>query len=214
MKVFALVGSPREGGNTDLLVEEVLAGARANGAETEKMLVKDLRFEPCQGCLECRPQGKCRFRDDVGIVVRKMDEADALVLGAPSYINFVPGHFKMLCDRLVGPTISIRRTGSDLVFESRLTPKKRNGLALAVCACEKQKFAEATLKFMEGQLRIHACGGKVDRLAAVGLQLYGQVTMPAGRLAQIAGCGAEERYAYQQGLLEKARDLGSQLVNF
>ncbi len=36
LHVLGVVGSPRRGGNTEILVDEVLAGAREAGAVTEK----------------------------------------------------------------------------------------------------------------------------------------------------------------------------------
>ena len=47
MKVLALIGSPRIGGNTDLLVEQVLEGAKANEYATEKLYLYDYTISLC-----------------------------------------------------------------------------------------------------------------------------------------------------------------------
>lgn len=53
MKVLGVVGSPRKEGNTDILVEETLRGAKEAGRETEKVFLNDLRISPCQSvCTE------------------------------------------------------------------------------------------------------------------------------------------------------------------
>jgi multimeric flavodoxin WrbA len=50
MKMLGIIGSPRKGGNIDTLIEQVLAGARAHGADTDKLYLDDLRIRPCQAC--------------------------------------------------------------------------------------------------------------------------------------------------------------------
>lgn len=84
MKVLAVNGSFRKEGNTDIIIDKVLAGAKSGGAETEKVFVDDLHINPCQGCLECRQEGVCRQEDDLRDVVRRIDEADAIVVGSPT----------------------------------------------------------------------------------------------------------------------------------
>ncbi|MBC7098359.1 flavodoxin family protein [Candidatus Bipolaricaulota bacterium] len=50
MNVLGIVGSPRKRGNTDVLVSQVLAGARAHGAGTEKLYLDDVSIRPCKAC--------------------------------------------------------------------------------------------------------------------------------------------------------------------
>jgi multimeric flavodoxin WrbA len=59
MKAIGIVGSPRKQSNTDLLVEAVLAGIAAEGAETEKIYLTDLTIRPCEACGACRDCGVC-----------------------------------------------------------------------------------------------------------------------------------------------------------
>ena len=54
MKVLALVGSPRQGGNTDLLVERLLNGAKSKGHETEKLYLYDYNISLCTDCRNCK----------------------------------------------------------------------------------------------------------------------------------------------------------------
>ena len=54
-RVLGIVGSPRRGGNTDILVDEVLAGAEEVGALTGKVILSDLEIAPCRACDEKCP---------------------------------------------------------------------------------------------------------------------------------------------------------------
>ena len=64
MKVIGLVGSGRKDGNTNTLVERILEGAKANGHETNKAFLADLRISPIGDCTACRKAGRCSIEDD------------------------------------------------------------------------------------------------------------------------------------------------------
>ena len=64
-RVLGIVGSPRRGGNTEIMVNEVLAGAQAAGALTEKVILSELDITPCRACNGCRKTGACVQRDDM-----------------------------------------------------------------------------------------------------------------------------------------------------
>lgn len=86
-KVLGIVGSPRRGGNTDLLVDEVLKGAKEIGAETEKIFLHKLKINPCDGCNVCfkNEKGNCKYEDDFEEVKQKMEENDTWIIGTPIY---------------------------------------------------------------------------------------------------------------------------------
>jgi len=69
MKVLSVVGSPRKGGNTDILVDEVLRGARETGGEVEKIFLNDLEIKPCQA--ECSDVSASDPL--VGMLIRSLD---------------------------------------------------------------------------------------------------------------------------------------------
>ena len=58
-RVIGFVGSPRKHGNTDILVDEILAGAKEAGATVEKVMLDELEIGPCKACYACRPGGQC-----------------------------------------------------------------------------------------------------------------------------------------------------------
>ena len=98
-RVLGIMGSPRKGGNTDILVDEVLRGARDAGAEAEKVTLVDLHIEPCDACNSCRKSGICVHSDDMETVLDKMRECDVWVLGTPVYWWGPTAQFKAYMDR-------------------------------------------------------------------------------------------------------------------
>jgi hypothetical protein len=74
-RVLGIVGSPCRGGNTDILVDEVLAGAAEAGAQTEKVMLSKLDIRPCRACESCFETGKCVQKDDMPALLEKMDQS-------------------------------------------------------------------------------------------------------------------------------------------
>jgi multimeric flavodoxin WrbA len=99
MKVLGLFGSPRKGGNTDLLLEEALKGAEAEGAGTERLRLSDFDITPCRECLACYDQGKCIILDDMQKIYPKLLEADIIILASPVFFYGVTAWAKALIDR-------------------------------------------------------------------------------------------------------------------
>ena len=101
MNILAIVGSPRKGGNTDILVDYVIEGAKSQRQEVsvEKIYVNDLKLEPCRGDVSCRKTGKCIIPDDMAEILERIEQADALILGSPLYRGYLPGQMKVLMDR-------------------------------------------------------------------------------------------------------------------
>jgi multimeric flavodoxin WrbA len=99
MMVLGIVCSPRKGGNTEILVQEALAGARDSGAKTELLTVGDKEIKPCDGCLSCEKTGECHIKDDMQLVYEKMLSADGIIIGTPVYFWSMSGQAKVLIDR-------------------------------------------------------------------------------------------------------------------
>jgi multimeric flavodoxin WrbA len=99
MKVLGLFGSPRRGGNTDLLLEEALKGAQTEGAEVEGLHLTDFNIIPCQECLKCFNDGQCIILDDMQKIYPKLLDADIIILASPIFFYGVTGWAKALIDR-------------------------------------------------------------------------------------------------------------------
>ena len=99
MKVLGLFGSPRRGGNTDILLEEALKGAEMEGAEVERLHLTDFNIIPCRECLQCSNDGKCIILDDMQKIYPKLLEADIIILASPVFFYGVTAWAKALIDR-------------------------------------------------------------------------------------------------------------------
>jgi len=99
VKVLGIAGSPRRGGNTDLLLAEVLKGAAAKGAEVKTIVLNDLDMTPCQHCDACFEKGVCRFDDDMQMVYKELERADRIVLASPVQFMGVSAQAKIMIDR-------------------------------------------------------------------------------------------------------------------
>ena len=101
MRVLGIVGSPRKEGNTDILVEEVLRGARDAGSNTEKIFLNDLEIKPCQAeCSDrCKKTGNCIINDDMSPLYDKIYKGDAIILSTPLYWYGPSAQLKAFMDR-------------------------------------------------------------------------------------------------------------------
>ena len=99
MKVLGITGSPRRGGNTDLLLENVLKGAASKGAEVKTIVLNRLKITPCQHCDACLEAGKCRIQDDMQSVYDELEAADRIVLAAPIHFMGLSAQTKAMIDR-------------------------------------------------------------------------------------------------------------------
>ncbi len=99
MNVLGINGSPRIGGNTDILLDKVLEGAKTKGAKTEKIILNTLKFSPCQECEKIRDDGTCIVEDDMQPLYKKIDEADAIILASPIFFGSLSAQTKMMIDR-------------------------------------------------------------------------------------------------------------------
>ncbi len=99
MKILGIMGSPRLGGNTDLLLDAALDGARSQGAEVEKIVVDRLNISPCREYYGCLKDGNCVIRDDMDILYPKLLEADGIIVASPMFFYGLTGQLKALIDR-------------------------------------------------------------------------------------------------------------------
>jgi multimeric flavodoxin WrbA len=108
MKVMAINGSPRKTWNTATLLKKALKGAAIKGAETELVHLYDLKFTGCISCFACKTRGgksygRCAIKDDLKPIFKKIEAADALILGSPIYFGNVSGEMRSFLERLLFP---------------------------------------------------------------------------------------------------------------
>ena len=88
MKVLAICASPRIRGNTDVLIDESVRGARDAGAQVEKIVLRKFKVNPCLACAKCKQPGFVGFcvqKDDMPGIFEKIIASDAIILGFPIY---------------------------------------------------------------------------------------------------------------------------------
>lgn len=136
MKVVAFNGSARRDGNTAILVRRALEELEKEGIETELVQLAGERIRGCTACRGCvaNQDGRCTIDDDVvNECIRKMVEADGIILASPTYFADVSAEMKALIDRAgfvarangglfrrkVGAAVvAVRRAGAIHAFDS------------------------------------------------------------------------------------------------
>ena len=103
MNILIISGSPRKGGNTELLAEAFAKGAAAHH-HVEIVSVRDYKVNPCLGCDACfKTNGVCAQKDDMTILYEKMSQADMLVIASPVYFYGISAQLKAVIDRFHNP---------------------------------------------------------------------------------------------------------------
>jgi multimeric flavodoxin WrbA len=147
LNVLGLAASPRRGGNTDLLLEQALAGARSSGAVTEKLLLNDLDIAPCQHCDGCLYTGECIVADDMQPIPGQLRDADRIILASPIFFMGLTAQAKAMVDRCQAMWVE------KFILKVRRTPGRdggrRRGLFIAVGGMKRSDLfdpARATVK--------------------------------------------------------------------
>jgi multimeric flavodoxin WrbA len=100
--VMAFCASPRKGGNTDILIDEALKGAKSVGAKTEKFYLQDLKMGFCIGCRKCKDKilpTTCVVKDDLTPIYKKIQEAHFFIIGFPIYTSRESAQLAVFFDR-------------------------------------------------------------------------------------------------------------------
>ncbi len=99
MKILGILGSGREGGNTEVLLDTALDEAKKQGVLVNKISLRDKSIAPCDGCQACHRTGKCLIDDDARDIFEAMLAADGIIWATPVYFWSMSGQTKTLMDR-------------------------------------------------------------------------------------------------------------------
>ncbi|MDI6754387.1 MAG: flavodoxin family protein [Thermodesulfobacteriota bacterium] len=145
MKVLGIYGSPRRGGNTELLLKELLRGCREAGAEVEEVFLRDLKISPCLEIYACKKDGKCPIKDDMQSLYERLIEADALALASPVFFYAVSAHTKAFIDRCQA------MWAKKYLLKQPISPGKpqRKGVFLSVGGSKGSKVFDGSLLTMK-----------------------------------------------------------------
>lgn len=127
MKVVAVNGSARKGGNTSLLIQAVFGPLRKAGVECELIELAGKDIRGCTACMKCREMkdGQCHGRKDFGNeVIDRLRDADGVLLGSPTYFADVSSEMKAVIDRVGYTSMSnggffVRKPGAAVVAVRR-----------------------------------------------------------------------------------------------
>ena len=129
--VLGILGSPRPQGNSAVLLDCFLRGARESGAETIRLDATTMKISGCNACNECQDNGTCIVTDDMAEIYDAIQRADVLVLSTPLYFSGMSSQMKAVIDRCQCLWQRARRQN---------VPSGKKGYLLAVGAMEKANF--------------------------------------------------------------------------
>lgn len=128
-RVLAINGSPREGGNTSIALEEMRTAFDAEGIDMEIVRVGSMDIRGCIACHGCFSSGRCVFDDIVNELAVKFEAADGLVAASPVYYASANATLVACLDRLFYSTrfdkrmkvgasvVCARRSGCSATFD-------------------------------------------------------------------------------------------------
>jgi len=179
-KLLGIVGSPRRGGNTHVLVSTMLDAAREQGAAGEIVLLGDLTIRECDGCHACWRGKPCSKSDDMAELYPKLIASDAIIFGTPVYWYGPTALMKALVDRLVYFNCPDNRAKIRGKPAAIAVPYEEEGPEAAALVVE---FFVKCLRYLEMEL--------VGKLLVPGVGERGQVLRKADCLEQARALGRE-----------------------
>jgi len=99
VKIIAFNGSPRPGGNTELLLEGALKPLREAGNEISVFKLNIMKIKPCQDCSGCVKTGLCIHSDDMSKIYDALREAERIILASPIFFYSLSAQIKAMIDR-------------------------------------------------------------------------------------------------------------------
>lgn len=133
-KILVLSASPRKGGNSEILCDEFIRGAKESGNYGEKIFLREKKIGYCIACDYCKQNnGECSQADDMADILEKMIESDVIVLATPVYFYTMDAQLKTLIDRTVARYTEITNkefyyiiTAADTVKEKYAEDNRRS----------------------------------------------------------------------------------------
>ena len=99
MKVLAFNGSPRRGGNTELLLAEAIRGVKEEGGDAKVYTLQTLNLKACMNCGHCDSAGRCIIQDDMQAIHDEIRSADRIIVASPIFFFSVSAQTKIMIDR-------------------------------------------------------------------------------------------------------------------
>jgi len=138
-KWIAVVGSPRKGKNTELLVDYIIQGLEEKNIKVDKFFLNSSNITTCTGCEYCIKTGTCIIEDDISQIIESMKKADGYIFASPSYNYNVTAQMKALLDR----TFCLNDYSDGC--KSRLSSNKK-AIVIGVCKGNKSESMGFTVE--------------------------------------------------------------------
>lgn len=188
IKILGICASPRKGGNSDVILDGFLDGARSAGpCSIKKIYLSDLDIKFCKENECCFESGVCNIDDDMRLIYKEIDGADVLAIAAPVYFGNIPAQLKLAVDRFQPHWIR-----KEILKKPPLTEKKRIGVFLCVSGQNRKDFFSNARQVLK------------NLFAVLDIKYYGEVY-----------CGGVNNKGDIQSKVEcmnKARVLGESLI--
>ena len=173
-RVLGIGGSPRRGGNSDILMKRMLTGVQDGGVETEEVQLRNYQFQSCIGCELCRRKKHCvGLLDGMQLIYPKIEEASGLIVISPIYSYNMTALMKAFIDRLCAfYDFSEQRPGQ---WASRLEKQGRKAI-VAVIGEQPNEAGGMDLTLETFRRSINALGYKIiDELPVMGIFHKGRI---------------------------------------
>ncbi len=189
MKMLGICASPRKNGNTDILLEKVLEGARARGGQTEKIFLSDLNISPLEEkeYENAAKEGLSEAGDDMRIVFSKIEECDVLVMASPIFFGSLSAQAKTMIDRFQRVWLAKN------ILKKEIFQKKKKGAFISVEATNREDFFQNAKSIIR------------NFFATINVKYDGELFC--------GGVDKKGKVMENPEVLKKARELGARLVN-
>lgn len=129
MQILGISGSPRRGGNTEIIINEALHAANTEGAQITFIRLSDYQLTPCTACRTCFKTKQCTIPDDAEKLYQQILNADGLIIGSPSYFQGITAQMKTFIDRIGYLHIARGRKDFEGKVGAAIAVARRSGLA-------------------------------------------------------------------------------------
>ncbi len=194
MNIIVFSGSPRKGGNTDLLADAFVAGATSHRANVEKIRLIELKYSPCIECGGCDETGKCILKDDLTEIYPKIESADVVVLASPMFFYNITANSQALVER--SQAFWVRQY---VLKQGEIGGKRRQGIFLSAGATKGKLLFDGSLRVM--RYFFDAIGGDLAAALLIrGAEKKGEIKEIPGALetAELLGSCAASNGDYSQ----------------
>lgn len=193
INILAISSSPRNQGNTEILLDEMIRGlnetitqtGRESEYQIEKIRLAECKLMPCTQCDHCQKQGDCPIQDDMIHIYPKLLAADWFILASPIFFMAHCAQAKLLIDRC--QTFWTRR---HVLKQSLMQPgqKFRRGIFISVGATHGPKVfngVKVTMKWFLDALEMEYW----DNLLFEGCDKKGSIRKHPTALKEAYGLG-------------------------